>query len=148
MNSTSLQIGVDDTIQRLNNQHRLCPEQNFALVGYSQGAGVIHGAMGPPGQPYAGGPAERPKLNQEVIPKIKALVMFGDGGFKGGTGPTGQPIPPFSPNLQEKLRQNCHQRDPVSYLIDRKQLDNSLCFIYAWIDIMAYVPQNSCHIDP
>ncbi|KAF2220207.1 Alpha/Beta hydrolase protein [Elsinoe ampelina] len=34
-------MGATDVIRRLNAQSRACPRQRFALVGYSQGAGVI-----------------------------------------------------------------------------------------------------------
>jgi len=73
----------------------------------------MHGVFGPTGPPYPGGPSERPKLNQDVIPSILALVMFGDPGFKGsGAGPLGGG-PKFPPPLLEKLRENCAPRDPV-----------------------------------
>src|ERR1700712_1748918 len=111
--SYSPAIGTDDTINRLNSQSKACPEQKFALVGYSQGAGVMHAAMGPPGPPLPKLPSPRPKLDPDVIPKITAVVMFGDPGFKGTTGPTGH-TPPFSEALQPRLRQNCAPGDPVS----------------------------------
>jgi hypothetical protein len=77
----------------------------------------MHAAMGAPGAPYPGGPTPRPVLDKSVLPKIKALVMFGDPGFKGVsggvlTGGAGQ----FSAELYEKLRENCAFEDPVSDL--------------------------------
>jgi len=112
--SSSAPTGVDDTISRLNNQHKECPNQKFALVGYSQGAGVMHSVFAASAAPYPGGPKERPKLNQDVIPSILALVMFGDPGYKGGTsasflGGTNK----FPQALFDRLRENCASHDPV-----------------------------------
>jgi cutinase len=101
-------------INRLNKQHKVCPNQKFALVGYSQGAGIMHGALGPPSAPYPGGPKERPVLNQEVIPKILALVMFGDSGFS-STSELAIFGPQFPPLLFERLKQNCANGDMVSF---------------------------------
>jgi cutinase len=113
--STSAPTGIDDVINRLNSQSKTCPSQKFALVGYSQGAAVMHGALGPTGPPYPGGPTPRPVLDQAVIPKIVALVMFGDVGFRGsGTiGPSGRFIAAFPEQLQARLKQNCAAGDPV-----------------------------------
>jgi len=108
----SPQIGMDDTINRLNNQNKACPDQKFAIVGYSQGAGVMHAALGPsPGKelPLL---SNRPKLDENVLPKIVAVVMFGDPGFKGTEIPPGRFIP-FPASLEAKLRQNCGPGDPV-----------------------------------
>jgi predicted esterase len=41
-NSESL--GVTDTVNHVVNQASLCPKQVFALVGYSQGADLMHNA--------------------------------------------------------------------------------------------------------
>jgi len=102
-------IGVDDVINRLNKQNKECPDQTFVLVGYSQGAGIMHGALNP-----AGSGTGRPVLDKSVLPKIKALVMFGDPGFKGGNaGPLTANAGPFPPELYEKLRENCATKDPV-----------------------------------
>ena len=109
-------VGVDDVISRLNKQNKLCPDQKFALVGYSQGAGVMHGAMNATSEPYAGGPAVRPKLDASVIPKIVAVVMFGDPGFS-ATSMMGAPIRAFPAALFERLRENCAPNDPVSFCV-------------------------------
>jgi len=107
----STPAGIDDVINRLNKQNKECPDQTFALVGYSQGAGIMHGALGPP-QPA--GPNAHPTLDLSVLPKIKSLVMFGDPGFKGVSagllsGNAGQ----FPPELFAKLMQNCALKDGV-----------------------------------
>jgi cutinase len=80
--ASSSPSGIDDVINRLNQQHRDCPNQKFALVGYSQGAIIMHGVFGSTNYSYPGGPKVRPKLQPEVIPKILALAMFGDPQFQ------------------------------------------------------------------
>jgi len=111
---TSSPTGTDDAINRLNAQHAACPNQKFALVGYSQGAGVMHGIFAPTHPAYPGSSAVRPTLNPDVIPKILALVMFGDPGFRGGFGlgviGGGNQFPGA---LFDRLRQNCAKGDPV-----------------------------------
>jgi len=111
---SSSPTGTDDVIKRLNTQHAACPNQKFALVGYSQGAGVMHGVFAPTHPSYPGSDAVRPTLNPDVIPKILALVMFGDPGFRGGFGlgliGGGNQFPDV---LFGRLRQNCNKGDPV-----------------------------------
>jgi cutinase len=106
-------MGKDDILGRLNSQNKLCPEQKFVLVGYSQGAGVVHGVFGPTGAAMPGLRNPRPELDKSVIPKILAVALFGDPGFKGTTGPTGATIPVFPSEIQAKMIQNCAPGDPV-----------------------------------
>jgi cutinase len=93
--ATSVSTGSNDTVQRLVAQDKACPDQKYALVGYSQGAGVMRRA------------ATAIPLNIQQT-KILALVMFGDPGMKNPT--RGQ----FPPVLQAKLFENCAVGDPVS----------------------------------
>jgi len=103
-------IGADDTINRLNNQNKACPDQKFALVGYSQGAGVMHAAMSPSGKIFPGLANPRPKINDSAMSKIVAIVMFGDPGFKGGSNST---TPAFPTTIQKIVKQNCAVGDPA-----------------------------------
>ncbi|KAI9170730.1 cutinase-like protein [Paramyrothecium foliicola] len=103
--------GARDVVQRVVSQSIKCPRQTFALVGYSQGAGVMHRAAG--------------DIPRSLYPKIKALVMFGDPSVKTGTS--------FPSELQPKVLQNCATGDPVC--------DSGRCFFYhlvyirpEWID--------------
>ncbi|TID22001.1 carbohydrate esterase family 5 protein [Venturia nashicola] len=111
--SYSPSMGVDDIITRLNTQNSACPDQKFALVGYSQGAGVIHGVFGPTGPIKPGLANPRPVLDTSVIPKVLAVVLFGDPGFKGTVGPTGTTVPKLPSAVQEILIENCAPGDPV-----------------------------------
>jgi pimeloyl-ACP methyl ester carboxylesterase len=90
--------GAVDVVQRVVSQSLKCPRQTFALVGYSQGAGVMHRAAD--------------DLPRSLYPKIKALVMFGDPSVRTGTR--------FPAELQAKLLQNCAKGDPVSRILDFK----------------------------
>jgi len=103
----STKAGINDVINRLNKQNKACPDQKYALVGYSQGAGVMHGAVGRD--------ASSPdvKLDKSVYPKIVALVMFGDPGFSTTEGMRGTRIAPFPAELFPKVRQNCAAKDPA-----------------------------------
>jgi len=88
---TSVSSGVADVVKRLTDQDKACPSQKFALVGYSQGAGVMRAAA--------------PKIPSSLYPKILALVMFGDPALKRG-GRLPEP-------LQSRLFENCAAGDPV-----------------------------------
>jgi cutinase len=114
--------GIDDTINRLNKQNKECPDQKFALVGYSQGGWVVHGALSPSGAPVEGLENPRPKLDPSVFPKILAIVLFGDPGFKstGAVGDKQQNAPAIPATLQSKLKQNCNPGDPVSHCSCRR----------------------------
>jgi hypothetical protein len=114
----SRELGSQDVINHLKAQSSKCPNQKYALVGYSQGAGVIHEAM--------------KTIDASLYPKIIALVMFGDFGnqispilhhsisfYAGNKGsnvktPFGSITPDFPPPLAQRLRQNCYPGDPVS----------------------------------
>lgn len=87
--------GARDVVSRLNSQSELCPEQTFALVGYSQGARVMHLAAD--------------DISENLHGKIKAVVMFGDPTLRFGDGE-------FPEGLQEKVMQNCAEGDPVSLI--------------------------------
>jgi cutinase len=104
MNMTVSPIkGASDVINRLNSQSKACPDQKFALVGYSQGAGVMHRALGP--FPNA-------TLEKSARSKIVAAVMFGDPGFHGTESPLGH-SPAFADDILAVTRENCAPGDPV-----------------------------------
>jgi cutinase len=92
MSAASVTTGVKDVVDRLTSQSQACPEQKFALVGYSQGAMVMHAAA--------------PKIPQDVVPKIAAFVMFGDPLLRRGSGK-------FPGSMAEKTYENCAPGDMV-----------------------------------
>jgi cutinase len=96
--------GEVQVVARLTSQSQRCPKQTFALVGYSQGAGVMHGAFKP-----------KNNLTANILPKIKALVMFGDGGFKATKVGSKLTIPPFPASLQPRVLNLCNPGDPVRF---------------------------------
>jgi cutinase len=93
--------GGNDALAHLNAQSKACPDQKYVLVGYSQGADVMHDTAS--------------KLDASLYSKIIAVVMFGDPGNKGpeAVSPQGGKVPVFPKDLQEKLKQNCAAGDPV-----------------------------------
>lgn len=80
-------------IKRLKAQSTACPDQTFSLVGYSQGAGVMHAAA--------------KRMPESLYAKIKSVVMFGDPMLKLGR--------EFPEGLREKVLQNCAEGDPVRF---------------------------------
>jgi cutinase len=84
--------GPDDVIRRLKEQDTACPNEKFVLVGYSQGAGVMHSAAA--------------RIPAAIQQKIVAMVMFGDPFLKRNT--------KFPPLLQSRTLENCAVGDYVS----------------------------------
>jgi len=97
----SKNLGADDVVKHLSEQTQKCPKQKFALIGYSQGADVMHGAS--------------VKLPTSLFASIVALVMFGDPGNRGANvrSPLGGTVPAFPAELSKKVKQNCEKGDPV-----------------------------------
>lgn len=89
----SAPTGRDDVVKRLEAQSAACPQQKFALVGYSQGAMVMRMAA--------------PKIPAAIHSKILALEMFGDPGLRGGR------LSSFPGDLNSRLYENCAKGDPV-----------------------------------
>jgi cutinase len=84
--------GATDVVRRLQEQAAACPQEKFALVGYSQGASVMHQAA-----------ARIPAAIQE---RVVAMVMFGDPGLKSAS--------KFPALLQGRTLENCAVGDYVS----------------------------------
>lgn len=78
----------------------------------------MHGALAASGQIIQGLENPRPKLDESVFPKILAIVLFGDAGFKSTAGPGDAANATNSPEiptpLRSKVRQNCNPGDPVN----------------------------------
>jgi Cutinase len=98
---TSKVAGAAAVVAHLTAQSAACPQQLFALVGYSQGADVMHGA----GE----------KIPAALMPRIVAVVLFGDPGNRGPNvpSPLGGITPVFPKALADKLKENCEKGDPV-----------------------------------
>jgi cutinase len=94
-----------------------CPDQKYALVGYSQGGRIVHGALAPTRAPVPGLEDPRPQIDESVFPKILAIVLFGDAGFKITSSPgdskDSKNSPEIPSSLRSKVRQNCNPGDPV-----------------------------------
>ncbi|MEU6562586.1 cutinase family protein [Nocardia nova] len=71
----SVSKGTADLVSHMTNQAALCPSQRFVLVGYSQGAAVVHTALGTgimQGIPGA------VRMNADLGGRIAAVLLFGD----------------------------------------------------------------------
>jgi dienelactone hydrolase len=79
-------IGVNDVVQRVTSQSKECPQQKFALVGYSQGGSVVSQAA--------------PKIPVELRSKVVAMVLYGAG--DGAKGPA---------DIKNKTLANCAIND-------------------------------------
>jgi cutinase len=84
---------VEDTLKRLNQQATQCPKEKFAIVGYSQGAAVMHSAAA--------------KISPAIQQRIVAVVMYGD---------PGRTRQKFPATLQSRLFENCAKGDFVSHI--------------------------------
>jgi cutinase len=90
---TGATTGANDIIKRLTDQDQACPNQKFALVGYSQGAAVMHLAAG--------------RIPAAIQSKVLALVMFGDGNVRLGS------LGAFPGTMAQRTMENCNPGDPV-----------------------------------
>jgi hypothetical protein len=95
---SSPDVGVADTINHINERAAACPEQKYALSGYSQGAVVMHRAA--------------VKLDKSILKdRIIATATFGDGGQQATKAkpvydsPVG-PIPVWPDELEGKIKFN------------------------------------------
>lgn len=91
-----MRTGSTDVVNRITAQSRACPNQKFALVGYSQGASVMHSAGD--------------RLSTALKRKVVALVMFGDPANKR----TGGGVAQWPTDLRSKALNICATGDPVS----------------------------------
>jgi len=87
-------IGTKDVVDRVTNQSKDCPKQQFALVGYSQGGMVVSAAA--------------PKIPQDLRSKVVAMVLYGAG--KGDSAGKGGGPPPSS-DIKAMTLANCAPGD-------------------------------------
>lgn len=115
-------IGVRTLIDTLNVQTVECPEQNFILLGYSQGALVIGDALAAPEARLVGNTVGG--LTSEAADRVLAVVLYGNPRFVGsepfnaGTFDPSMngllPRPPGSLDaFADRLRDYCVKRDFV-----------------------------------
>lgn len=73
--SFNLGAGTQDLVGHLAAQAAMCPNQRFVLVGYSQGAAVVHAALGTGAVSWTPG---RVQLPGELGDRVSAILLFGD----------------------------------------------------------------------
>ncbi|MEV6278731.1 cutinase family protein [Nocardia sp. NPDC051832] len=72
---SSVSDGTRDLTAHLEHQAARCPDQRFVLVGYSQGAIVVHGVLGTGNVTSVGGIHTLPGW---IEPRVAAVLLFGD----------------------------------------------------------------------
>ncbi|MEV4125280.1 cutinase family protein [Nocardia sp. NPDC049707] len=117
LDPTSLSRGTQDMTDHVIRQSHMCPDQQFILVGYSQGAAVVHDVVGTgivtalPGTHMLPGDLEW---------KVSAVLLFGDPLRRIGWGVPG--------NYAWKTADYCTGGDPIcGGGVDPSQHTN-----YAW----------------
>jgi len=98
------EIGVEDIVKRVADKAKECPKMKFALVGYSQGGGVIQAAA--------------PKIPTELRPNVVALVLYGAGKGAGERGP----IPE---DIKAKILANCAPGDNCGTPVSQTESDTA-----------------------
>ncbi|NNH70766.1 cutinase family protein [Nocardia uniformis] len=73
--SFNLGAGTQNLVGHLNYQAATCPGQRFVLVGYSQGAAVVHAALGTGAVNWYPG---RVQLPGDIAWRVSAVLLFGD----------------------------------------------------------------------
>ena len=71
-------LGIADTVEHVTGQAAACPGQAFVLVGYSQGAQVIDGALGVDTTGTINGGPPPAVIPASVAPRIAAVTLFGN----------------------------------------------------------------------
>lgn len=75
LDPSSVDRGTADLVEHLNTQAEQCPDQNFLIEGYSQGAAVVHAALSADPASMIPGTAH---LSPWIYPRIKVVLLFGD----------------------------------------------------------------------
>jgi cutinase len=116
--------GAADVLKHLTEASKACPQQNYVLIGYSQGADVMHQAAA--------------QISPDLYPRIVALVMFGDPGNKGPSAksPMGGTVPKFPAPLAGKVKENCAKGDPVC-TNSGKEVNDHLVYYETKFDYMS-----------
>ncbi|KAF2149543.1 carbohydrate esterase family 5 protein [Myriangium duriaei CBS 260.36] len=103
LDCSSEPTGITDTLSHINSTLASCPNQKFALVGYSQGADIIYRAA--------------VQLPTSQYDSIISIVQYGDPNNRGagqldplGGATIGGSLPSA---LANRLRENCAYDDPI-----------------------------------
>ena len=76
--ATSPGLGIRDTVAHVTAQAAACPGQSFVLVGYSQGAQVVDGALGVDTTGTINGGPPPAVIPDALAPRIAAVALFGN----------------------------------------------------------------------
>jgi cutinase len=101
----SQQRGVVLTVEHVTEQAAACPNQKFVLVGYSQGASVIVGAVGTDTTGTINGSPPPAVIPAALEPRIAAVTVFGN-----PITAIGRTVPP---QYVSRTRDFCQDGDPA-----------------------------------
>jgi cutinase len=101
----SQQRGVVATVQHVTEQAAACPNQKFVLVGYSQGASVIDGAVGVDTTGTINGSPPPAVIPAALEPRVAAVLLFGN-----PITAVGRTVPP---QYLSRTRDFCQDGDPA-----------------------------------
>ena len=74
-NPTDVSAGSADLVAHVAAQAATCPDEEFVLVGYSLGAGVVHAALG---TGIAAGLPGVVQLPGDLVDRVAVVLLFGD----------------------------------------------------------------------
>jgi cutinase len=105
----SASVGNWDLVRHIKNQAAACPNQKFALVGYSQGANVVSNSVGVDSLGALTGAPIVAVIPNTIAPRIAALVVYGS---------PQRGFPLYKPTTitgayQARTRDDCATGDPV-----------------------------------
>ncbi|WP_107661214.1 cutinase family protein [Nocardia suismassiliense] len=75
LDPSSISRGTADLVQHLTEVSAACPEMRIVVAGYSQGAAVVHSALG---DGLAAAIPGTVRIPPWVAPRIQAVLLFGD----------------------------------------------------------------------
>jgi cutinase len=101
----SQQAGIVATVRHVTGQAAACPNQKFVLVGYSQGASVIDGAVGVDTTGTINGSPPPAVIPTALEPRIAAVTLFGN-----PITAVGRTVPP---QYLSRTRDFCQNGDPA-----------------------------------
>ncbi|WP_254205225.1 cutinase family protein [Nocardia alni] len=75
---SSVQQGNTDLVNHLTSQATACPQEEFILLGYSQGANVVDNSIGISSAGATVGGSSTATIPSAIQPKVAAILLFGN----------------------------------------------------------------------
>ncbi|PWW55554.1 cutinase family protein [Actinokineospora spheciospongiae] len=103
--ASSPRLGNQAVVDHLTTRSAQCPNERYALVGYSQGAQIVNAALGVDTTGTINGSPPVAVLPQALNPRIASIVFYGN--------PLKSVSRPVPPAFQDRVLDNCAGGDPV-----------------------------------